>query len=431
MGLILLVGLIVKNGILLLDAAEALRRKGEAPREALVGAGRLRLRPILMTTLCTLAGLVPLALGLGAGAELQRPLALAVIGGLIVSTGVTLLLLPVGLEAVRALQVRGTAKAAGWSGLALVAILAGFPASRLEAQATDSAPTAPRGPHVIRWYEAAAAVGGVALLSVVDEPIQDWIQDHRSEGTDDAAGIFRREGEPIWWGGITVGVTAAGLIIGDDDVTRTGVRAITSVAASAVASTGIKYLLSRSRPAEGVGAFEFHPFSSLKDSDGTELRFSMPSGHTTAAFAVATTLADEIRSPVADVLLYTFATGTAWSRMNDDRHWLDGYRLRRDPRHHHGQGRQRPMANLQSPPAGLSGRKGRDGGAELAGVFLKSTNPPGWAALQRPTSASFTSSSGRSRRPRKWSCPSYPPTYATGLPARSASFASAAAGRRS
>ena len=322
MGLILLVGLIVKNGILLFDAAEALRRKGEAPRDALVGAGRLRLRPILMTTLCTLAGLVPLALGLGAGAELQQPLAIAVIGGLIVSTGVTLLLLPVGLEAVRALHVRGPAKAAGWSGLALVAVLAGFPASRLEAQATDSVPTAPRSPHVIRWYEAAAAVGGVALLSVVDEPIQDWIQDHRSEGTDDAAGIFRREGEPIWWGGITVGVTAAGLIIGDDDVTRTGARAITSVAASAVASTGIKYLLSRSRPAEGVGAFEFHPFSSLKDSDGTELRFSMPSGHTTAAFAVATTLADEIRSPVADVLLYTFATGTAWSRMNDDRHWL-------------------------------------------------------------------------------------------------------------
>jgi membrane-associated phospholipid phosphatase len=200
------------------------------------------------------------------------------------------------------------------SGLALVVLLSGLPTSRLEGQV--------RCPHVIRWYEAAAAVGGVALLSVVDEPIQDWIQDHRSDGTDDAAGIFRREGEPIWWGGITIAVTAVGLIIGDDDVTRTGERAITSVAASAVVSTSIKYLLSRSRPAEGVGAFEFHPFRSLKDSAGVELRFSMPSGHTTAAFAVATTLADDIRSPVADVLLYTLATGTAWSRMNDDRHWL-------------------------------------------------------------------------------------------------------------
>lgn len=62
--------------------------------DALVHAGQVRLRPILRTTLCTLVGLIPLALGLGAGAELQRPLALAVIGGLAVSTAVTLLILP-------------------------------------------------------------------------------------------------------------------------------------------------------------------------------------------------------------------------------------------------------------------------------------------------------------------------------------------------
>lgn len=99
MGLILLIGLVVKNGILLIDAAHGLRKQGLAPREALIEAGMIRFRPILMTTLCTIAGLFPLALGLGAGAELQRPLAVAVIGGLSVSTIVTLLLLPVGLEA--------------------------------------------------------------------------------------------------------------------------------------------------------------------------------------------------------------------------------------------------------------------------------------------------------------------------------------------
>jgi multidrug efflux pump subunit AcrB len=92
------VGLIVKNGILLLDAAHTAAAAGATPEEALAQAGRTRLRPILMTTLCTLAGLVPLALGLGAGAELQRPLALAVIGGLVVSTLVTLLMVPVFLE---------------------------------------------------------------------------------------------------------------------------------------------------------------------------------------------------------------------------------------------------------------------------------------------------------------------------------------------
>ena len=63
--------------------------------EALVEAGKIRVRPILMTTLCTLFGLLPLALGLGSGAELQKPLALAVIGGLCISTFITLLVMPV------------------------------------------------------------------------------------------------------------------------------------------------------------------------------------------------------------------------------------------------------------------------------------------------------------------------------------------------
>jgi CzcA family heavy metal efflux pump len=107
MGLILLVGLIVKNGILLLDAAYRARAGGEPVAEALAHAGRVRLRPIVMTTLCTLAGLVPLSLGLGAGAELQRPLALAVIGGLVVSTLVTLLIVPVLIEVFGALERSG------------------------------------------------------------------------------------------------------------------------------------------------------------------------------------------------------------------------------------------------------------------------------------------------------------------------------------
>jgi CzcA family heavy metal efflux pump len=107
MGLILLVGLIVKNGILLLDAAHHASDAGESTADALAHAGRVRLRPILMTTVCTLAGLIPLSLGLGAGAELQRPLALAVIGGLVISTLVTLLIVPVLLEVFGELERRG------------------------------------------------------------------------------------------------------------------------------------------------------------------------------------------------------------------------------------------------------------------------------------------------------------------------------------
>ncbi len=94
MGCVLLVGLVVKNGVLLLEEAEKLFDEGVDAREAVLRAGDRRLRPVVMTTVATLAGLLPLALGIGAGAELQRPLSIAVIGGLVISTGVTLGVLP-------------------------------------------------------------------------------------------------------------------------------------------------------------------------------------------------------------------------------------------------------------------------------------------------------------------------------------------------
>jgi len=102
MGLILLVGLIVKNGIILLDfTRHRMKTDGMALEPAIREAARIRLRPILMTTLCTLFGLLPLALGLGAGSELQKPLALAVIGGLALSTPITLFVVPTPLVAIR------------------------------------------------------------------------------------------------------------------------------------------------------------------------------------------------------------------------------------------------------------------------------------------------------------------------------------------
>jgi multidrug efflux pump subunit AcrB len=97
-GLILLVGLVVKNGILLLEHLQADLAKGAPFEAALVAAARRRLRPVLMTTAATLAGLAPLAIGIGAGAELQRPLAIAVTGGLVLATLVTLVVTP-GLAA--------------------------------------------------------------------------------------------------------------------------------------------------------------------------------------------------------------------------------------------------------------------------------------------------------------------------------------------
>ncbi len=96
MGIILMVGLVVKNGIILFEYVQKLHVEDKMPlAEALVAAGKIRVRPILMTTLATLFGLLPLALGIGSGAELQKPLALAVIGGLLLSTFITLLVMPV------------------------------------------------------------------------------------------------------------------------------------------------------------------------------------------------------------------------------------------------------------------------------------------------------------------------------------------------
>ncbi len=96
MGAILLIGLDVKNGIILIEYIGQLRDQGMPLHEALLKAGRTRFRLILMTSLCTILGLVPLAMGFGPGAQMQQPLAIAVIGGLITNMLLTRLLIPVG-----------------------------------------------------------------------------------------------------------------------------------------------------------------------------------------------------------------------------------------------------------------------------------------------------------------------------------------------
>ena len=94
-GLIMLMGLVTKNAILLVDYTKVLRSRGLERKEAIILAGRTRLRPILMTTLAMIFGMLPLALALGTGAESRAPMARAVIGGLITSTFLTLLVVPV------------------------------------------------------------------------------------------------------------------------------------------------------------------------------------------------------------------------------------------------------------------------------------------------------------------------------------------------
>ncbi len=94
LGIIMLGGIVVNNGIVLIDFINRLRKQGHAPRQAVILASQTRLRPILMTSLTTILGLSPLALGLGEGAELRAPLALTVIGGLSSATFLTLVIIP-------------------------------------------------------------------------------------------------------------------------------------------------------------------------------------------------------------------------------------------------------------------------------------------------------------------------------------------------
>jgi multidrug efflux pump subunit AcrB len=95
MGLIMVIGIVAKNGILLLDADERYRTEGHSTREAMMMAAQRRLRPILMTAIAAVSGMLPLALALGSGSEMLQPLAIAVIGGLVISMVLSLLVTPI------------------------------------------------------------------------------------------------------------------------------------------------------------------------------------------------------------------------------------------------------------------------------------------------------------------------------------------------
>ena len=94
MGLIMVIGIVAKNGILLLDADQTFRREGIPAEQSMILAGERRMRPIMMTALATMAGMIPLALGWGAGSQMLQPLAIAVIGGILASMILSLVVTP-------------------------------------------------------------------------------------------------------------------------------------------------------------------------------------------------------------------------------------------------------------------------------------------------------------------------------------------------
>src|SRR5439155_10119515 len=94
MGMIMVVGIVAKNGILLLDADQKIRATRASALDAMLQASRRRLRPIVMTALATMAGMLPLAFALGAGSQMLQPLAIAVIGGILISMALSLIITP-------------------------------------------------------------------------------------------------------------------------------------------------------------------------------------------------------------------------------------------------------------------------------------------------------------------------------------------------
>ena len=153
----------------------------------------------------------------------------------------------------------------------------------------------------------------MGVASVFDRGVDDWAQDHRSSRSDRVARAFRNGGQPEVVFGVPAALVAAGIISGHKDLERRGVRVLASVVLAGVITGGSKVVTGRLRPDESGTQYSFKPFTHHD---------SFPSGHATMSFALATSLAAEIRRPWASALLFAGATGTAWSRLNDHRHWL-------------------------------------------------------------------------------------------------------------
>jgi membrane-associated phospholipid phosphatase len=199
----------------------------------------------------------------------------------------------------------------------LALILVGSP-TWAAAQSSDSLPerhgavTAPPA-HVLRWWHGVAAAGALSTLMVLDHPIQRYARHNSGTGADHVASIVRHVGQPEVYATVTLGVLATGLISGRPDIARSGGRLALSLALAGATTEMGKVAFGRPRPEQSLDADGYSPFSG---------QASMPSGHTAAAFALATSLADDLHRPWATVGLYGVATAVGWSRINDNRHWF-------------------------------------------------------------------------------------------------------------
>jgi membrane-associated phospholipid phosphatase len=197
-----------------------------------------------------------------------------------------------------------------------LALTAAFLTSQPFPVASQTRDLSPLPQHsTIHWWHGVIAIGGLSVLMALDEPAQRYFQGQRSTTSNGLANTLRHFGQIEVYGTVTAGLMAAGLFSGDGEITRVGARLATSLVLTGASTALAKHALGRQRPGDNTegDSDEYLPFS------GHE---AMPSGHTAIAFAMATSLADEIDRPWASLGLYTVASGVAWSRLNDNRHWL-------------------------------------------------------------------------------------------------------------
>jgi len=168
-------------------------------------------------------------------------------------------------------------------------------------------------PHAVQWYEAAAVVSAVVIGGFLDDDVRDYSQNHRTETKDDIAKIFKHMGQPEVYASVGLGTILTGLIAGDDDITRAGGRITGSLITAGATNSIIKEVVGRKRPNSTTDPDEFAPFSG---------NVSFPSGHTAMAFALATSVSHEVHFLPAQIGLYSAATLTGWSRINDNKHWF-------------------------------------------------------------------------------------------------------------
>ena len=206
---------------------------------------------------------------------------------------------------------RTLALARRWGlGLAVAVGLLGHPLAA-SAQVERPEPEAT----TVRWWQPVLVLGEVAALMLLDEPIARFLQDNRSPALDDVATGARQMGQPEVYLTVTGGTLVVGLITGDARVTRAGGRLAATLALTGGLTRLGKFVFGRERPLDRTDdAFVFDLFSGGSNA--------IPSGHTSMAFALATSLSEEIRRPWATAALYTGAGLVAWSRMNDNKHWL-------------------------------------------------------------------------------------------------------------